>query len=101
MKAAKEFKTFAEFWPFYLSQHSQVSNRMLHALGTAVALLTFFSAIYLQKYIWILAALPMGYLPAWAGHIFIEHNRPASWKHPLYSIIADFKMLGLMLLRKL
>ena len=33
-----------------------------------------------------------GYGPAWISHFFIEKNKPASWKHPVWSFRGDMVM---------
>ncbi|QDK37668.1 DUF962 domain-containing protein [Bdellovibrio sp. NC01] len=93
--------TFQEFWPFYLSEHSNPLNRRLHFCGTLlVHLIVIYLLISSQ---WMLAwALPIvGYGFAWVGHFIVEKNRPATFKHPLWSLIGDFKMFYMMLAGKL
>ena len=86
--------TFAAFWPFYLSQHRQRGCRMLHYVGTTSAIILAATAIATGHLGWLWVALVVGYAPAWIGHAFIEHNRPATFKYPLWSLLADFKMLA-------
>ncbi len=90
-------KTFAEFWPFYVREHGRAGTRLLHAAGTlgSTALLVFLAAT--GRWRWLPLALVVGYAAAWAGHFFVEHNRPATFKHPLWSFAADYKMVALML----
>jgi hypothetical protein len=89
--------TFEEFWPFYLREHSRPATRALHLAGTTLSLLIAVSAIALQRPALLLAALVCGYAFAWAGHFFVEHNRPATFKYPLWSFRADFRMWALAL----
>jgi hypothetical protein len=93
MESAREFATFRDFYPFYLSEHANRTSRRLHVIGTSLALLLFVSA--LVNGIWWLLPLSLmpGYALAWIGHFFFEHNRPATFKHPLYSFRGDFVML--------
>lgn len=50
----------------------------------------------------LLLALPVfGYGFAWVGHFFFEKNRPATFTHPLYSLIGDFVMFRDILLGKI
>jgi hypothetical protein len=86
-------QTFAEFWPFYLREHARPLTRALHFTGTSLSLLLAASAIATGQYRLLLGALVCGYAFAWVGHFFVEHNRPATFKHPLWSFAADFKML--------
>jgi hypothetical protein len=41
---------------------------------------------------WLLAALVCGYGFAWIGHFFFEKNRPATFTHPIYSLMGDWMM---------
>ncbi|MDE1167157.1 MAG: DUF962 domain-containing protein [Pseudomonas sp.] len=100
MKNIEHFKTFAQFYPYYLEEHSNATCRRLHFIGTSlvIALLayTFASAAWL-----LLIAIPVaGYSFAWIGHFFFEKNRPATFKHPLYSLMGDFVMYRDMLVGK-
>jgi hypothetical protein len=87
-------ESFRDFWPFYLGQHSRWSCRLLHYLGTSAALLLVAAAPLLHRPKLALIALAAGYAPAWLAHLFIEKNRPATFRYPLWSLLADFKMLG-------
>lgn len=87
-----EFKTFKDFYPYYLREHTNVMCRRLHFLGTsgvlALLLLFFFTGNPI-----LLGVLPfVGYGFAWVGHFAYQKNQPATFKYPLYSLRADFKM---------
>lgn len=88
--------TFAEFWPFYVSQHRKAGTRALHFLGTTLALLWFAAAVGLGHPRFVLYGLVSGYGFAWIGHFSIEKNRPATFTYAVWSFIGDFKMYGLM-----
>jgi hypothetical protein len=100
-KAARDrvlsMQTFAEFWPFYLREHSRPATRALHCAGTTLSLLLIVSAVAARRPTLLLAALLCGYAFAWASHYFVEHNRPATFKYPLWSFAADWKMWALTL----
>jgi hypothetical protein len=91
------FTSFAEFWPFYVQEHSRPATRVVHFLGSTLAVVLVIVAIVGQWW-WLLLAVPLvGYGFAWASHFGIEHNRPATFKYPLWSLAADWKMWLLML----
>jgi hypothetical protein len=88
-------QSFEEFWPFYIGEHRLPLVRALHYLGTSMGTLTMVLAV-LRGPLWLAPiALVLGYGPAWVGHFFIEQNKPASFKYPLWSLRADYKMLWL------
>lgn len=88
--------SFADFWPYYVRQHANPRTRTLHAVGSVVAVI-FFGAAFAVS-LWFLAAVPIaGYAFAWYAHFFIEHNRPVTFRHPFYSLFADYRMLFLMM----
>jgi hypothetical protein len=97
----QEINSFEEFWPFYVTEHSQPATRVLHAAGTTVGTACAVALLATGRWRLLPLALIPGYAVAWAGHFFVEHNRPASFKYPLWSFIADYKMLAMMLAGKM
>lgn len=89
----KRFNSFAEFYPFYLSEHSNPTCRALHYIGSMGVLCIITYAIVTGSYMVLLLTPVMGYGFAWVAHFFIEHNRPATFKYPIYSFIGDWVML--------
>ncbi len=88
----KKYKTLAEFYPFYLTEHSNRISRFLHFMGTTAVLFLLFGGI-LTGHFHLLFFMPIvGYGPAWVGHFFFEKNRPATFQYPLYSLASDFIM---------
>ena len=88
-----QFANFREFYPYYLQQHTNRTCRRLHVSGTLLAIAAATAAVVAGRWAWLLAAPLAGYLPAWTGHVLFEHNSPATLRHPLYSLRADFRML--------
>ena len=88
-----KFKSFAEFYPFYLQEHSNPVCRMLHYLGSILVLIVLYHSISTGQLInlWLLPVIGYGF--AWVGHFFIEKNRPATFTYPFYSLLADWVML--------
>jgi hypothetical protein len=89
---SEPIRSFAEFWPYYLGEHSRRGTRMLHLVGTTLAICLAVMAVSTGRWALLLAALVCGYTFAWVGHFFVEHNRPATFRYPLWSFAADFKM---------
>jgi hypothetical protein len=89
----KRFESFAEFYPFYLSEHSHPMCRALHYIGSLGVLSIIAYAIASESYMTLWFVPLMGYGFAWVAHFFIEHNRPATFKYPVYSFIGDWVML--------
>lgn len=86
------FATFREFYPFYLAEHANPTSRRLHFIGSCGVLALAGVAIARGNPWWLLAALLCGYGFAWVGHFFFEKNRPATFKHPVYSFVGDWVM---------
>jgi hypothetical protein len=86
------YRTFQEFYPFYLSEHANRTSRRLHFVGTSIACVLLVTAILSGEWLLLLAALVQGYAFAWVGHFFFEHNKPATFKYPRYSFMGDWRL---------
>ncbi|XP_078445482.1 uncharacterized protein LOC144714581 [Wolffia australiana] len=90
------FRSLDEFWAFYVGQHSKPATRRLHCAGTMVALLCLLLFPLVSR--WLLLAGPVaGYAIAWYSHFFVEGNVPATFGHPLWSLLCDLRMFFLVL----
>ena len=97
----QHFESFDDFWPYYLNEHSDPTNRTLHIAGTVAATATLGIAVATRKPKLALLAPVIGYGAAWIGHYMIEKNRPATFTHPLWSLMGDYKMTGMALTGRL
>ena len=89
---AERYTSFAAFYPFYLSEHTNRTCRRLHFVGTSLGLVCLIAALVTSSW-WLLAlGLVVGYACAWVGHFFFEHNRPATFRYPGYSFLGDWAM---------
>ncbi|MEV8471808.1 Mpo1-like protein [Ralstonia sp. UNC404CL21Col] len=86
------FGSFAEFYPYYLSEHQDRTCRRLHFAGSTVALVCLFLLVFTGNLWWLLGAAVSGYAFAWVGHFGFEKNRPATFRHPFYSLMGDWVM---------
>ena len=91
---ARGFASFRDFYPFYLQQHTNTVSRRLHVCGTLLALALVLAALLTGRWTLLPLALLAGYGPAWVGHFLFEHNKPATFGHPFYSLRGDLTMLG-------
>lgn len=86
------FRRFADFYPFYLSEHQNPISRRLHVIGTGLAIVMSLVALGNldgQLALWVPV---LGYGCAWIGHAFFEKNQPATFTHPLYSLMGDLRL---------
>lgn len=95
MASTERFTSFSEFWPFYVCEHSAPATRILHFAGTATIVPFAVTAILYSP--WFVLATPFSaYGFAWIAHLFVERNRPATFTHPVWSLMGDFRMFVLM-----
>jgi hypothetical protein len=86
------FRTFSEFYPFYLNEHVNATCRRLHFIGSSliIALIVFSAIQGAWRLLWWIPLIGYGF--AWVGHFFFEHNRPATFQYPLFSLLGDWVM---------
>ena len=89
----KTYQTFKAFYPYYLAQHQNTTCRVLHYIGSMLSLGLLIFGIVNSQWFFIGYAVFIGYGFAWVGHFFFEKNRPATFTYPLFSLVADYKML--------
>jgi hypothetical protein len=87
----ERYRTFAAFYPFYLTEHVNRTSRRLHVVGTTLVIAAL-AAGFLVDWRFFVAAPLVGYGFAWVGHFVFEKNRPATFKYPLYSLAGDFRL---------
>ena len=92
--AASRIENYVDFWPFYLQQHSKHDTRLWHIVGTGAASVLLVAALISFSYQLFFAAILVGYGPAWASHLVIEKNQPATFRYPVWSLVSDYRMAG-------
>jgi hypothetical protein len=100
MSSGNTFRTFRDFYPFYLREHTNRTCRRLHFVGTSLALALLI--LTLASRVWWIAAVALaeGYAFAWVGHFFFERNKPATFKHPWFSLMGDWRLWWEIITRK-
>ena len=95
--ATVTYRRFRDFYPYYLQEHQNRTCRRLHFVGSTLVLLVLAAVLVTGRWqgLWLLPLLGYGF--AWVGHFFFEKNRPATFRHPFYSLIGDWVMYGEML----
>ena len=92
MNADRKYKDFKSFYSFYLTEHGDVKNRLLHFCGTLLFFVCLLAGIITGNW-WLFMLIPfVGYGFAWVGHYFVEKNKPATFTYPLFSLASDFVM---------
>ncbi len=87
-----ELRTFEDFWPYYVRQHANETNRTLHVVGMTLAMGSVAAGLVTRRASFFLAAPVFGYGLAWVGHFVVEGNKPATFTHPLWSLRGDLVM---------
>ena len=93
----KRIENYGEFWDFYVAEHSEPLTRYLHFVGTLLALVLLVWILRTGNWLYFSLCLIIGYAFAWLAHFFVEHNKPATFKYPVWSFISDYKMMWFML----
>ncbi|CAF0776410.1 unnamed protein product [Adineta ricciae] len=116
ISSKKPYETFEQFYPHYLREHSQQTTRLWHYVAgglSAYSVMPFFRhlsnglgevgvffIVYLiggklitRSYKKVFLPLLLGYSFAWIGHFFYEHNKPATFIYPTFSLMGDFRMV--------
>ncbi|HEY0978697.1 MAG TPA: DUF962 domain-containing protein [Flavobacteriales bacterium] len=96
----ERFRTWKEFYPFYLTEHRHPVSRILHFTGTLLIALWVILAIITGNAWWLVLVPIGGYGFAWVGHFFFERNRPATFQYPGFSLASDFVLFWHLLTGK-
>jgi len=101
MNSEKTYRTFGDFYPYYLTEHANRTSRRMHFIGTSIAVVLLVTAVVTRAWWLAGAALVQGYAFAWIGHFFFERNKPATFKYPLMSLMGDWRLWWEILLGKI
>lgn len=101
MSKIQVYRTLDEFYPFYLSEHSNYTCRLLHFIGTTIVIALLLAAAITQTWWLVPAALVQAYTVAWIGHFFFEHNKPVTFTYPWLSLLGDWRMWWEILTNKI
>lgn len=100
MENERRYSSFKEFYPHYLEEHKKTGTRIMHFIGTSLFFAMLVLAVVYKNPWLILVGIASAYANAWVGHFFIERNKPATFKYPLWSLMGDFKLYFCILLCK-
>jgi len=96
-----KINTYAEFWDFYVREHSEPLTRYLHFVGTTLGIVLLVRLVRGGVWYYFPLCFVVGYAFAWFAHFFVEHNKPATFKYPFWSLISDYKMVWFMMTGKM
>ncbi len=92
---AENIETYGEFFLYYLGEHRRPATRALHYVAAFASLGVLLYGLAVGPW-WIALFTPLaGYGSAWIAHFFIERNRPATFRYPLWSLLSDYVMTAL------
>ena len=91
------YKSFTDFYPYYLTEQAQSVNRVLHFIGTGFVINLMIAGLITGVWYYYVFMPICGYGFAWVGHFFVEKSKPATFTYPLYSLASDFLMFWHML----
>ena len=97
----KQFDSFTDFYPFYLSQHANRISRRLHFIGLFLGLTTLLIILITASWLYLPLTIVLGYGFSWIGHFFFEKNKPATSSYPFFSLLGDLRMFKEILLGQL
>jgi len=88
----QKYTSFSEFYPYYLSEHANSTCRLLHFIGSWLVLSLIGYVLMTRQFalLWFIPVIGYGF--AWVGHFFYEHNKPATFQYPFYSLMGDWVM---------
>jgi hypothetical protein len=90
------------FWPYLLGiLVLGIAGNLIERRRNAAPIMLAIVALGAYAQPWLLAGVVWAYGFAWIAHFKIEHNRPATFIYPLWSLLGDFRMWGLMASGKL
>lgn len=95
-----KYKSLKEFYPFYLTEHTNKTSRILHFIGTLLVFVVLFTGFMFHEFSLFIAIPFLGYGFAWVGHYFFEKNKPATFQYPFYSLASDFILFFDLLMGK-
>jgi hypothetical protein len=94
-------RTFKEFWPVYLEEHSHPGNRALHFLGSLAVLALVAGGVITGRWLLVAVAPVAGFGLAWVGHFGIQRNVPDTLRYPIMAPLLEWKMFVLMITGRL
>jgi hypothetical protein len=83
---------FSAFYEIYLNEHRHPVSRGLHYVGNWLVIGILMVACLTSSWRLLLLLPGVGYGFAWIGHFVFERNRPATFRHPLFSLAGDWVM---------
>lgn len=79
----KRTMSFREFYPLYVAGHQNRFCRLMHFVGSVLALTILGYVLIKREWQWLLAVPVAAHGLALFGHVAFEKNRPFVFVHPL------------------